>query len=81
MASSRSEALEVKLRGSSICHSRVLEVTHEGLRTQQRSLKAEKCRIEHDVVETAEQKEHRLSKPWKIEKARRAARAAAEVVS
>ena len=76
----------MKLQGSLIWHNRVLEVTREGLRKQRRSLKAEKRRIEHDssrgrAVETADQKEHRLSKPRKIEKAWRAARAAAEVVS
>ena len=49
---------------------------------QRRSLK-EKLRIESDsrAVETAEQKDHRLSNPRTKEKARRAARAAAEVVS
>ena len=48
-------------------------------RKQRRSLK-EKRKIERDSAETAEQKEHRLSKPRTKEKARRAARAAAEVV-
>ena len=49
---------------------------------QRRSLKG-KLRIERDsrAVETAEQKEHRLSKPRTKKKARRAAHAAAEVVS
>ena len=61
-----------KLRGSSIWHNRVLEVTREGLHKQWRSLKAEKRRIECDSA-TAERKEHRLSKPRTKEKARRAA--------
>ena len=79
----------MKLQGSSIWHNRVLEVTREGLRKQRRSLKAERLRnVESNgvtarrgrAVETADQKEHRLSKPRKKEKAWRAARAAAEVV-
>ena len=44
------EVLKVKLQGSSIWHNHVLEVTREGLRTQQRSLKAEKCRIKRDCA-------------------------------
>ena len=77
------EVLEVKLRGSSIWHNRVLEVTREGLRKQRRSLKAEKRRIERDCAPlwNNRAKEHRLSKPRTKEKARPAARAAAEVVS
>ena len=73
------KVLEVKLRGLSIWHNRVLEVTREGLRKQRRSLKAEtERRIERRMtarhaVETAEQQERRLSKPRTEEKARRAA--------
>ena len=69
------EVREVKLRRSSIWHNHVLEVTREGKRNVKSNVTARRA------IETAEQKEHRLSMPRTKEKARCATRAAAEVVS
>ena len=68
---------------SSVLHHRVLEVTHERYHKQWRG----KGNIEPSVPQhsctggTVERKEHRLSKPKTNGKARRAALAAAEIVS
>ena len=63
-------------------HNCVLEVTRKGPRKQGGAWKRNVSNVTVcRAVKTAEQKEHRLSKPRTKEKARRAARAAAEVVS
>ena len=74
--------LEMKVRGSSTWHRCVLEVTRKGPHKQRRRKGNIESNVDraHRAAETAEQKEHRLSKPRTKERARRDSRAATEVV-